>query len=122
MIEMNRYNNNVGYHTPFLSEKHKKEIDDALGFTTLDVSWHNDTCDSIELRPLEFLIEDVVFLPNGTDDDPDEEKFNTFYHERCKFQTSDIKELIKHLKDKGYECSRNNKSITICWVQHRISG
>lgn len=95
---MNQYKNEVGYHTPELSKKHKDAIDKLLRRETLDVSWHNDTCDSIQLN--EGYKTDELFFPNSDVANEDEEKFTTFYHTNSETSFSNIEEVLIWLKNR----------------------
>lgn len=98
---MNQYNNEVGYHSPELSKKHKEMIDKVLGRETLDVSWHNDVCDSIDLVEDDSdNSNDELYLPNAEVTNEDEEDFSTFYHSNSGTSFSNIEEVLIWLKNR----------------------
>jgi hypothetical protein len=84
---MGRYGEQIGFHSPQMSEDSKIKLDEMCPKAELwDSSWHNDACDSLTHN----IDEDKgdyyqIYLPNSTEDEVDNEcKFNTFTLSLCK--------------------------------------
>lgn len=95
-IFVNKYGNEFGYHSP---EKTKQAIIilRASGFNVSDVSWHNDTCDSvfIEGMPTE---ESCLFIPNADMTDLDKDEHGVFYF-TTGYGSADIGEQFESIYD-----------------------
>jgi hypothetical protein len=72
--ELNKYNNEVGVHTPKLSLEILNRLKDETGLEFDDTSWHNDAADSLHVVGKNLQI----FLPNTSETEAD--NFETFKH------------------------------------------
>ena len=61
-------------HTPEMSEKNLQIINAAFEDFFIDISWHNDLCDSVHNEESDISI----YFPNSDVEDSSNEKFNTF--------------------------------------------
>lgn len=73
-IGLNAYGNKVGVHSPDMSYRNKKLIEEGTGLVFIDSSWHNDACDSISNVNLDLQI----FLPNSEVEDDGVTYLTTF--------------------------------------------
>lgn len=107
---MNRYGNEVGYHSPELTKINKAAFESVMSLEFNCCSWHNDTVDSISNDELNIQI----FLPNSVQDDPDEELFNSY----CLTSADGDDEAINNYMDDAYSFMQIVKIIKE--IQKRI--
>ena len=99
----NKYGNKAGCHSPKRTLKNLKYLRKNTGLDILDISWHNDLVDSLEIS----IFDLHIFLPNSHKQDDDKELFNTYYvsinsrygsSDEPLFCNTDIDLLVKYLK------------------------
>ena len=99
---MNLYGNKAGVHSPERTFKTLTYLEEKTSLEILDVSWHNDLVDSLEIEKHDLHI----FLPNSDTEDSSNELFDTFtitlaskYGEGDEhlLQTTKIDEVVDYL-------------------------
>lgn len=103
---LNKYGNQYGFHTPKRTKNNLLNIIRRTKLKWIDVSWHNDLCDSIHYPLLETEFEHIyieVFLPNSDKLDEENEEFNGFV------LTNEKNEILLETEDRVELCDYINK-------------